>query len=431
MSAVLMGGSAASVQHEQDLNPFHIAQQQLDRVAERMHLDHEIHLRLRRPRRALEVAIPTRMDDGSMRVFTGYRVQHSLDRGPAKGGIRYHQDVTLDEVKALSMWMTWKCAVVGIPYGGAKGGIVVNPKELSPSELERMTRRFAIEIAPIIGPEVDIPAPDVNTTPQIMGWFMDAYSNLVGHRVPAIVTGKPLEVGGSLGRTEATGRGVMIAVREVAKRMPLDLCGAAVVVQGFGNVGRYAAALLEQTCGTRTVAVSDTSGAVYNPRGLNVSDLVRIKEEGGRVVDYAEAERITNAELLELPCTVLVPSALESQITEDNAGRIQAKLIAEGANGPTTPAADAILYSRGIVNVPDILANAGGVTVSYFEWLQGMRHEYWSLEEVNQRLETVMSRAVAQVWRTYEDHEAADMRLAAYMVAVRRVADAIRASGCA
>ncbi len=431
MSTLLMGDIATQAVDMRDHNPLHIAQQQLDRVAERMHLDHHIHMRLRQPKRALEVAVPTRMDDGGIRVFTGYRVQHSLDRGPAKGGIRYHQDVTLDEVKALSMWMTWKCAVVGIPYGGAKGGISVNPKELSLGELERMTRSFAVEIAPVIGPEVDIPAPDVNTTPQIMGWFMDAYSNLVGHRVPAIVTGKPLEVGGSLGRTEATGRGLMIAVREVAKLMPLSLTGAPVVIQGFGNVGRYAAALLEEECGTRTVAVSDSRGAVYNPRGLNVRELVQIKKAGGSVVDYRDAEQITNAELLELPCTVLVPAALESQITEENADRIQAKLIAEGANGPTTPAADAILYNRGIINIPDILANAGGVTVSYFEWLQGMRHEYWSLEEVNQRLEAVMSRAVAQVWRTFDENEQTDMRLAAYMVAVRRVADAIRVSGCA
>ncbi len=413
-----------------DLNPFHIAQQQLDNVADRLHLDPGIHARLRQPKRTLEVAIPTKMDDGTVKVFTGYRVQHSLDRGPAKGGLRYHPDVTLDEVKALSMWMTWKSAVVDIPFGGGKGGIIVDPKQLSKGEIERMTRRFAIELAPIIGPEMDIPAPDVNTTAQIMGWFMDGYSSLMGRRVTAIVTGKPLEVGGSLGRTEATGRGVTISVREVARRMNLDLQGAPTAIQGFGNVGRYAAALLEQECGTKTVAVSDTSGGVYNPRGLNVADLVRLKEEGGRVIDYIDGDRLTNAELLELPCTVLIPSAMENQITALNAGRIQAKLMAEGANGPTTPAADAILHERGIVNVPDILANAGGVTVSYFEWQQGLRHEYWTLDEVNAKLERYMSRAVANVWdRSLQEN--VDMRMAAYMVAVRRVADAIQNCGTA
>lgn len=293
-----------------------------------------------------------------------------------------------------------------------------------------MTRRFAIELAPIIGPELDIPAPDVNTTPQIMGWFMDGYSSLMGHRVTAIVTGKPLEVGGSLGRTEATGRGVMISVREVARRMNLDLAGAPVVIQGFGNVGRFAAALLQLNHGTKTIAVSDTSGGIYNPHGLNVADLIRIKEDGGRVTDYKDADRVSNEELLELPCTVLIPSALENQITERNAGRIQAKLMAEGANGPTTPEADAILHERGIVNVPDILANAGGVTVSYFEWQQGLRHEYWTLDEVNCKLEQFQSRAVANVWERAQQ-EQIDMRMAAYMVAVRRVADAIQNCGTA
>lgn len=412
------------------INPFHIAQQQLDNVAERLHLDPGIHARLRQPKRTLEVAIPTKMDDGSVRVFTGYRVQHSLDRGPAKGGLRYHPDVTLDEVKALSMWMTWKSAVLDIPFGGGKGGIIVDPKQLSKGEIERMTRRFAIELAPIIGPELDIPAPDVNTTPQIMGWFMDGYSSLIGHRITAIVTGKPLEVGGSLGRTEATGRGVMISLREVARRMNLDLAGAQTVIQGFGNVGRYAATLLEQDHGTKTVAVSDTSGGVYNPHGLDVAELIRMKERGGRVVDYRDGDHITNEELLELPCTVLIPSALENQITERNADRIRAKLMAEGANGPTTPKADAILHERGIVNVPDILANAGGVTVSYFEWQQGLRHEYWTLDEVNAKLEKYMSRAVANVWDLHE-RENVDMRTAAYMVAVSRVAAAIENCGTA
>jgi len=413
-----------------ELNPWDVARQQLDRVADRVNLEDGIRARLRQPRRVIEVAVPTRMDDGRVEVFTGYRVQHSLDRGPAKGGLRYHPQVTLDEVKALSMWMTWKCAVVNIPYGGAKGGITCDPKQMSRWEIERMTRRFVAEIAPIIGTEVDIPAPDVNTTPQIMGWFMDAYSNLVGRRTPAIVTGKPLDAGGSEGRTEATGRGVMISVQEVSRRIHLNLEGARVVVQGFGNVGQYAADLLGQENGTRTIAVSDSSGGIYNPRGLDVTQLRRIKDDGGRGIDYADGDRLSNQELLELPCEVLVPAALENQITAANADRIQARIVAEGANGPTTPEADAILRDKGIVGIPDILANAGGVTTSYFEWLQGLRHEYWPREQVITRLEETMRRATAQVWDVYAA-ERVDMRLAAYMVAVRRVASAIRVSGIA
>lgn len=412
------------------VNPWDTARRQLDIVAERIGLEAGIHNRLRHPRRLIEVSVPTRMDDGSVHVFTGYRVQHSLDRGPGKGGIRYHPDVTMDEVKALAMWMTWKCAVVNIPYGGAKGGITCNPKEMSAGEIERMTRRFVTEIAPIIGPEVDIPAPDVNTTPQIMGWFMDAYSTLVGKRTPAVVTGKPMEIGGSEGRPEATGRGVMITVQEVSRRINLPLDGARVVVQGFGNVGQYAADLLGEENNTLTVAVSDSSGGIYNPKGLDVRQLRHLKHEGGQVTDYPDGDRLTNEELLELPCDILVPSALENQITEQNADRIHAKLIAEGANGPTTPEADLILHERGIVNIPDILANAGGVTTSYFEWLQGMRQEYWVRGKVINRLEETMRRATSEVWDVYCT-EKVDMRLAAYIVAVRRVANAIRASGCA
>jgi glutamate dehydrogenase (NAD(P)+) len=411
-------------------NPWDTARRQLDTVAERLGLDAGTHARLRQPRRMIEVAVPTRMDDGSTQVFTGYRVQHSLDRGPGKGGLRYHPDVTMDEVKALAMWMTWKCAVVNIPYGGAKGGITCNPKLMSTSELERMTRRFVAEIAPVIGPETDIPAPDVNTTPQIMGWFMDAYSNLVGKRTPSIVTGKPLDVGGSEGRTEATGRGVMIAVQEVSRRINLELDGARLVVQGFGNVGQYAADLLRDENDSITIAVSDSSGGIYNPKGLDIRQLRRLKDEGGRVTDYPDGDKVSNEELLEIPCEVLIPSALESQITSANADRIQTKLIAEGANGPTTPEADQILHDRGIIGIPDVLANAGGVTTSYFEWLQGMRHEYWTRHEVIGRLEDTMRRATAEVWDVYS-MEKVDMRLAAYIVAVRRVANAIRAAGCA
>lgn len=420
----------SDVSHEAviEANPWDTARRQLDNVAERIGLESGLHARLRQPRRMIEVAVPTRMDNGEIQVFTGYRVQHSLDRGPGKGGLRFHPDVTVDEVKALAMWMTWKCAVVNIPYGGAKGGITCNPKTMSPGELERMTRRFVAEIAPIIGPETDIPAPDVNTTPQIMGWFMDAYSNLVGRRTPAIVTGKPLDVGGSEGRTEATGRGVMISVQEVSRKINLNLDGARLVVQGFGNVGQYAADLLGDECDTVTVAVSDSSGGIYNPKGLDIRQLRHLKSEGGQVADYPDGDRVSNEELLEIECEVLIPSALENQITARNADRLHAKLIAEGANGPTTPEADQILHDRGIVNIPDVLANAGGVTTSYFEWLQGMRHEYWTRREVIGRLEDTMRRATAEVWEVRE-REDVDMRLAAYMVAVRRVANAIRAAG--
>jgi glutamate dehydrogenase (NAD(P)+) len=420
----------SDVSHESvaEANPWDTARRQLDNVAERIGLESGLHARLRQPRRMIEVAVPTRMDDGEIQVFTGYRVQHSLDRGPGKGGLRFHPDVTMDEVKALAMWMTWKCAVVNIPYGGAKGGITCNPKTMSPGELERMTRRFVAEIAPIIGPETDIPAPDVNTTPQIMGWFMDAYSNLVGKRTPAIVTGKPLDVGGSEGRTEATGRGVMISVQEVSRKINLNLDGARLVVQGFGNVGQYAADLLGDESDTVTVAVSDSSGGIYNPKGLDVRQLRHLKSEGGQVADYPDGDRVSNEELLEIECEVLIPSALENQITARNAERLHAKLIAEGANGPTTPEADQILHDRGIVNIPDILANAGGVTTSYFEWLQGMRHEYWTRREVIGRLEDTMRRATSEVWEVRE-RENVDMRLAAYIVAVRRVANAIRAAG--
>lgn len=421
---------SAVLEHVDVANPWDTARRQLDTVAEYLGLEAGIHARLRQPRRLMEVAVPTQMDDGSMQVFTGYRVQHSLDRGPGKGGLRFHPDVTIDEVKALAMWMTWKCAVVNIPYGGAKGGITCNPKQMSLGEIERMTRRFVAEIAPIIGPETDIPAPDVNTTPQIMGWFMDAYSNLVGKRTPSIVTGKPLEVGGSEGRTEATGRGVMLCVQEVSRKINLPLEGARVVVQGFGNVGQYAAELLGEENSTVTLAVSDSSGGIYNSNGLDIRQLLRWKREGRQLADYPEGERVSNEELLEIPCEVLIPSALENQITANNASRIQTKLIAEGANGPITPEADQILHDRGIVGIPDILANAGGVTTSYFEWLQGMRHEYWTRREVIGRLEDTMRRATAEVWEVYELKKV-DMRLAAYLVAVRRVASAVRAAGVA
>lgn len=409
-------------------NPWHMAQQQLDEIAARMQLDPAIHACLRQPKRAVEVAIPTRMDDGSVQVFVGYRVQHSDARGPAKGGIRYHPAVTFDEVKALAMWMTWKCAVVNVPYGGGKGGVCCDPKAMSASEVERMTRRFAAELAPFIGPEVDIPAPDVNTTPRIMGWLMDTYSQHVGRPTPAVVTGKPLSLGGSQGREAATGRGLMIATREIARETGVQLDGARVVVQGFGNVGRFSAQLLHHECGSRIVAVSDSRGGVYNPRGLDLERLEAIKHEGGSVVDYRDAERVTNEELLELACDVLVPAGLEGQITAQNATRVKAQVIVEGANGPTTPEADRILFEQGCTVIPDILANAGGVTVSYFEWLQGRAQEYWSLAEVERRLEAQMQEACKQVWGMRMKRHV-DLRAAAYMVAVARVAEALRDRG--
>lgn len=411
-------------------NPWDMARAQLDTVAEYLELDAGIHARLRQPWRALEMALPVCMDDGSVRVFTGFRVQHSVARGPAKGGLRYHPDVTYDEVRALSMWMTWKTAVVGIPYGGGKGGIICNPRELSKTELERLTRRFAIEMAPIIGTEIDIPAPDVNTTPQMMAWFMDAYSQTVGQRTPAIVTGKPIVAGGSQGRVEATGEGVMYAVTQVAEDAGIDIQGARVAIQGFGNVGQYAARALIREHNVTVVAVSDSSGGVYNADGLDVEALCSIKDNGGRVVEYSDGKQITNEELLEVECDILVPSALENQITGENAGRIQAKIVAEGANGPTTPAADRILFERGIIMIPDILANAGGVTVSYFEWLQGLSHEFWTLEEVTERLEKIMRHASREVWEVHK-RENVDMRTAAYILAVSRVAEAVKSTGVA
>jgi glutamate dehydrogenase (NAD(P)+) len=410
------------------VNPWQMALQQLDSVAERLKLEPPIHEKLRHPKRTLIVSIPTMMDDGSEKVFTGYRVQHSIDRGPAKGGIRYHPNVDLDEVKALAMWMTWKCAVVDIPYGGAKGGVTCDPKQMSRSELERMTRRFTSELLPIIGPEKDIPAPDVNTSAQVMAWIMDTYSVNVGYSVPGVVTGKPVSIGGSRGREEATGRGVMITAREMMRHLEMNLEGARVAIQGFGNVGRHAALFLQNECGCRVIAVSDSKGGIYNPKGINVETLVQLTRETGMVPSYPEADRITNQELLALECDLLIPAALENQITSANAANVRAKIIVEGANGPTTPEADLILQDKGIIVVPDILANAGGVTVSYFEWVQGRDEFFWTLQEVNQRLERIMKNACDEVWAIYE-RERVDMRTAAYMTGVGRVAEAIRTRG--
>jgi glutamate dehydrogenase (NAD(P)+) len=407
-------------------NPFRIAQQQFDKAAKLLELPQSISEVLRVPQRELTVNFPVKMDDGSTKVYTGYRVQHNLGRGPVKGGIRYHPAVDIDEVRALAMWMTWKCALVNIPYGGAKGGVVVDPSLLSMAEIERLTRRFATEISILLGPDKDIPAPDVNTNPQIMAWIMDTISMHQGHTVNAVITGKPVLVGGSLGRNEATGRGVSLMIREWARRSNTNLDSLKIVVQGFGNVGGIAAELLDEM-GCKVIAVSDASGGYIRGNGLDIRAMRAYTAQHTRhlLEGYTAPglERITNAELLEAPCDVLVPAALENQITDLNAPRIHAKVIVEGANGPTTPAADAILEDRGLTVVPDILANAGGVTVSYFEWVQGLQSFFWDEIDVNAKLEKIMVDAFDQVY-TLSKQRNVSMRLAAYLLAVRRVADA-------
>ena len=407
-------------------NPFRIAQQQFDTAADILGLHENIRAVLRVPQRELTVNFPVKLDDGSTRMFTGYRVQHNLGRGPVKGGIRYHPAVDIDEVRALAMWMTWKCALVNIPYGGAKGGVVVDPKGLSLGELERLTRRFATEISILLGPEKDIPAPDVNTNAQIMAWIMDTISMHRGYTVPAVITGKPLNVGGSLGRVEATGRGVSLMVREAARRLGRDLESMRVVVQGFGNVGSTAAILLQQM-GCKVVGISDATGGYYCPSGLDIGAMrTYTARHSFRLLEgYSDpgVERIGGDELLELDCDVLIPAALENQITERNAGRIRAALVVEGANGPTTPDADSILAERGVTVVPDILANAGGVIVSYFEWVQGLQEFFWDEQDVNEKLERIIVGAFDEVWATAESRSL-PLRTAAYLLAVKRVADA-------
>ncbi len=403
-------------------NPREAALQQLDETAARISLDPAIHRKLALPKRILIVSIPTAMDDGGERVFTGYRVQHSMERGPCKGGIRYHPDVTLDEVIALAMWMTWKCAVVNIPFGGAKGGVVCHPKEMSRGELERMTRRFATELLPLIGPEVDIPAPDMYTNAQVMAWIMDTYSMNRGYSVPGVVTGKPVELGGSLGRNEATGRGCVVCILEALKVLGLTVANATVVIQGFGNAGSTAGVLLEGV-GAKVVGVSDSRGGIHCPRGLDMQQVKAHKAATGSVVDFPGADNLTNAELLELPCEVLLPAALENVITAENAPRVKARLVAEAANGPTAPEAQPILDDRGVFVVPDILANAGGVTVSYFEWVQSLQSYFWSEEDVNRRLQSVMVKAFGDVHAEARD-KGVNMRDAALNLGVGRVARA-------
>lgn len=408
-------------------SPYQIAQEQFDLAAEFMGLEDDLRHVLRVPKRELTTNFPVRMDDGSVKAFTGYRVQHNVTRGPGKGGIRYHQDVTLDEVRALAMWMTWKCAVVNIPFGGAKGGVVVDPTGLSMRELENLTRRFATEISPLIGHDGDIPAPDVNTNQQIMAWLMDTISMHTGHLESAITTGKPLGLGGSLGRADATGRGVSFVVASAAKFLNLDLNGATTVVQGFGNVGSVSATMLHDL-GCKIVGISDVNGGICNKDGIDPHALVRHMKKTRTVIDYPGVERISNSELLELPCEILVPAALEKQITADNAARIRPKILAEGANGPTTPEADEILFSNNVFVVPDILANAGGVTVSYFEWVQDLQSFFWNEDEINHRLKLVMDASFQAVNQRAQAHKI-PLRLAANILAIERVAEATRLRG--
>ncbi|HEX5139423.1 MAG TPA: Glu/Leu/Phe/Val dehydrogenase [Dehalococcoidia bacterium] len=409
--------------------PFQTAQTQLRSVGAMLGFDQGLVEVLAHPKRELTVNFPVRMDDGTTRIFTGYRVQHNDARGPAKGGIRYSADTDIDEVRALAMWMTWKCAVVNLPYGGAKGGVVVNPRALSRGELERLTRRYASEIDIVIGPAMDIPAPDMGTDAQIMAWIMDTYSMHRDHSIPGVVTGKPVEIGGSQGRFEATGRGVLYVTQDACREQGMVLESASVAVQGFGNVGGIAARLLAQA-GARVVAVSDANGGLYNAQGLDIEKLYERRAPGGAFGDLTgiDHDKITNAELLELPVDILVPAAIEGQITGRNAANIRARMIIEAANGPTTSAGDAVLADRGIYLVPDILANAGGVIVSYFEWVQDLQSFFWEETEVNERLKRLLSRAFVEVTEVAKNRNLR-LREAAYVVALQRVGEAIRLRG--
>ncbi len=408
------------------LNPFKIAQQQIGVAAAKLGLDPAIEAMLKEPQRVLIVHFPVKMDDGTTKIFTGYRSQHNDAIGPTKGGIRYHPDVCLDEVKALSMWMTFKCGVVGLPYGGGKGGVCCNPKELSTGELERTSRAYIRAISQIVGPDKDIPAPDVYTTPQIMAWMMDEFSKTKQSNQAGVITGKPLIVGGSLGRNEATARGCAFVIKKAAQELNIDLKEATVAIQGYGNAGSIAAHLLTDI-GCRIVATSDSKGGTYNPNGIHPNAVQAHKEQTGSVVGFCQNE-ISNEELLELEVDILIPAALENVITKTNASQIKAKIIAEAANGPTTPEADIILFEKGIMVIPDILANAGGVTVSYFEWVQNLMNYYWSEEEVNTRLEKVMFDAFDKIFEMSKKHKV-DMRTAAYIVSINRVAEAIKIRG--
>ncbi|MFZ1206422.1 MAG: Glu/Leu/Phe/Val dehydrogenase [Candidatus Acidiferrales bacterium] len=411
----------------EDLNPHKIAQIQFDIAAEYLKLDAGLRQILRTPKRVLEVSIPTKMDNAQVKVFTGYRVQHNVARGPAKGGIRYHPNVTVDEVKALATWMTWKCATVNIPFGGGKGGVICDPKRMSKAELERMTRRYTSEILPLIGPEQDIPAPDIYTDAQTMAWIMDTYSMTKGYSSLGVVTGKPVSIGGSEGRKEATARGVLVTVEEACKVKKMSLRGAAVAIQGFGNAGSMVAKLFAEKK-ARIVAISDSRGGVFNSRGIDPLKAMRYKERSGTVVGMPGTSRISNDDLLTMKCDILIPAALENVITLNNVDQIKAKIVAEAANGPTTPHADEALARKGIMLLPDILANAGGVTASYFEWVQDLQSFFWPAAEVNLKLESLMRRAFLEVYESMRKHRT-HMRTGAYVLAVGRVADATLVRG--
>jgi glutamate dehydrogenase (NAD(P)+) len=412
----------------EEINPFDMAKAQLDKVGKHLGLEGGLLKLLKHPKRELHVNFPVKMDDGGLETFRGFRVQYNDALGPFKGGIRYHPAVTIDEVRALACWMTWKCSVAGLPYGGAKGGVICNPKELSRNEVERLTRRFTAEISIVIGPEKDIPAPDVYTDSQTMAWLMDTYSMTMGYTIPGVTTGKPLVLGGSKGRDEATSRGLMYTVREAARRLKMNPHGATVAVQGFGNVGWNAARLLQDELGMKVVAVSDSRGGVYGKQGFDASKAHQHKERTGSVVGLPGTEPVSNEEVLALDVDVLVPAALEGAIQKDNSVDVKAKIVAEGANGPTTPEADEILNSRGITVIPDILANSGGVTVSYFEWVQDLQRYFWDVEEVRRRLDHIITGAFDTVWQKKEGAKV-DMRMAAYIVGVSRVVEAYRVRG--
>jgi glutamate dehydrogenase/leucine dehydrogenase len=408
-------------------NPYEAALENFDLAADALELGRDMRETIKHPERVLEVNLPVRMDDGHIHRFEGYRVQHSTARGPAKGGIRYHPNVTLDEVKALATWMTWKCAVVNIPFGGAKGGVTCNPKDMSQAELERLTRRYAFSILPLIGPEQDIPAPDVYTNAQVMAWIMDTYSMAKGHSVQGVVTGKPISLGGSLGRNEATGRGVFYAVQSACEHLKIPLKGGRVAVQGFGNAGSIAARLLHGN-GARVIAANDSRGSIYNKNGLDIQTLIAHKQKTGQVRGFPGGEEIRPQELLALECDILIPAALENAIDSDNAPEVRAKIVAEAANGPVTPEADRILKEKGVFLIPDILCNAGGVTVSYFEWVQNEQHLFWEAQDVYDRLEHVMHAAFAEVLKIKLERKVS-MRTAANMLGIGRVAEAVKLRG--
>ena len=409
--------------HELDTPTFRLAVAQFDQAAEAMELDLNLRERLKLPQRSLIVSVPVRMDDGRVEVYTGYRVQHDTSRGPTKGGIRYHPDVNLGEVAALAMWMTWKCALTDLPYGGAKGGIAIAPKQLSRGELQRLTRRYAAEIFPLIGPEKDVPAPDVGTDAQVMAWIMDTYSQQVGYSVPGVVTGKPLSIGGSLGREEATGRGVVYVTMEALRHLKLDIRNTTVAIQGFGNVGSHTARIMQE-CGARVIAVSDEQGGIHNSSGLDIPELLtRYKTRGQSFRDTKLGDWLSNDELMQLDCTVLVPAALSEQITERNAAKLHCRILAEGANGPTTLEADRILQDQGVFIIPDILANSGGVIVSYFEWVQDVQRYFWKATDIQERLQDILSSAFHRTLQ-FSVSKNTSMRMAALMSGIDKVAQA-------